>query len=1828
MTGSDPATVTVNTPTISKSVVGLKSYYAIGEAATYRVTLPVPVGTSTNFTLSDTIPANLAYQSGSLNVTLPTGATASNSPLADTNPAFFTLAGNVLTLHFGTLTAPTAGNVTVDFNAVVQNVIASQDGTTFTNSATLAFDNPAGGTITVGPVTNNQVRVGEPNLTLAKAISAGSAGSDAGNTVSWRIDLQNTGHTTAYQVNWSDVLPDGLYQITNVGLSISGQVYLNGTTTAPVVGDATVSTTTHTHDTLTLNPVQIDTGASLTLTFDTVVMDTVSPGQVTNNTTAATYTSLVNGGRDGSGGGDDDVNDRLNNYRESASQALTISSAIAVNKTVSPDKYTIGQDLTYTIRVSMIEGTIPNLVVTDTLPAGLTYQSHSLSVGHMGITIGNGSYNTRLGSGQTVQFDFGTVTNPANGSASDDYIDLQITARVDNLLANQNNTVLRNGEQAAGSLLTVQYGSGPITVTYDHDAGTPGVQGLPITVIEPALSLSKVSTPLTQSLGDVVTYTVTVQHTGASTADAFEIVIDDLLPVGLTYVPGSASLPGSDVTVAGQSLQFRYASLTLVEGSKSFTYQARINISAPVGQTLTNNATMTWKSLTGSDGTAHSGRTGSDGASGLNDYQMTAAANVTVNEAAIISAVKTVTDLNGGILLSGETLEYTIVLTDNNGPLTNVVFTDSLPGNTAYLGNLTTTKGTANFGGNAVTVTVGSMAPAETVTIRFRVTVNDDLPDGTVISNQGRVDSDQTVPTPTDADGIPENGYQPTTIVVSGPPALQNALYVEKIVSWVNDADSSGSITPGDRMRYTLIFHNLGQQTLTNVGLSDTIPANLAYVGGSAAAGSGSLTVVGAAVSVSGLTLPVSGISTAQFDVTVGAAGTYTNQGTATSDQTGSLKTDSNGDPTDGNQPTTFIAVASGGGTPLVDVQKRWQLAVDLNGDGLMNPGDTIGYTITVRNTGSAAATNVRLADSIPAFTTVVAGSALTSQGVILSEIPLGVNIGTVNPGGLVTVSFAATVDSGSPACTIIANQATVTGGNFSSLASDDNGDPGDGLNPTLTPVACSSVGLAKVLSTTSESGSSGSNLMIGEVATYQITLDLPAGITREVTLNDTLPAGMSYLPASARLKRILDTGLEASANPGNINAAAAGAFMALTDGTEIAVSGQTISLYLGDVINSDNDANAEGYTLELKALVLNTGGNQAGTALINQGGASYRNGLLQLQNLTPASQTSTVIEPHVQITKTATPPVIATGGGTVAFAVIVSNPAGANVAAGYDLRITDALPSQYGSLTVDSITPSAGVTGVVNNTSGSTLDLTVDALPPGEQVVIQYHAAAGPLAAGTTITNTANVTWTSLPGANGTGGATPGSAGSGTGERTGAGSGVNDYTASSSALVLVANVALTKELLAPQQRYAIGDTVQYRVQITLPENSTYTSTSVQDILVEGLSYRMGTLSVTYPANVTSSISPADFTRTDNAPSAGQEILSLNFGTLANANATPRTIILSYQALVDNIISNQDNQSLTNSVTLTFTDPGTGLPDTRTAGTTLTVGEPHLTLAKAITSPLAGLDAGDPVSFQVTLGNNGTMTAYETVLTDILPAGLVNLTNVQVGSAGGAPTPSLTNTGSQWQSAAITVPVGGTVTVTYDAHLAPTVIPGQQIQNTVTATFTSRSGSDPNERDGSTPGSHEDDSNLNNYNVSANAPVITVKDPIAITKQFHPDVAKTTYTIGENVRYRITLSLVEGVVNQVSVSDTLPAGLSYVSSLVGVGTTHITYSGNAAAAVAGQTLTFDLGQVTNIADGNSANDFITIDLTAKVMNVADNQDGTVLGNNARLSFAGPLGGSR
>lgn len=1407
-----------------KRLRNAKVRYPIGDTVDYEFLVVTSTGTTSSVVVTDSLPAGLRFVPGSASVSVV------NGPISTTRPGLPPVeSGQQLVFDFGDVVASAPGYLLVRFSAYVDNVLGNQEGTELTNTAVLAYRDPAtGAPATAPPADAPAIRVGEPNLSMTKAVLAGATGADAGDPVDYRVEIRNDGSVDARQVDIRDVLPAGLAQITGITVQTAGTVVLEGTATPVTSANVQVTTTSQPGDTLDVATLAADgtdtiamgPGASLVIDFRAIVQPSVVPGQVIANTTRATYASLAACTppatcRDGSGGpaADDDDDSVLNNYRERASATITAASPVAIDKQVSPDRSPVGGTVTFRLRVTVIEGTTPAVIVTDVLPAGLSYVSHQIAVGNLGMVFGNAAYDTRLGTGQTVQFSLGDVTNPGNGSATDDFFDVEIVARVDNVAGNQDRGVLRNGEAAAGSPVSVTFGAGTV-VAFDADPSVPGAQGVPVTVTEPLLVLRKGVDPATQALGALVTYTLEVAHASGSTADAYDIVIADTLPAGLTFEPGSVEPPGTIGVVAGQVVGFAISSLTRADGQARITYKARVSPGATVGVPLVNTAQARWASLPGATGAADSGRTGSGG---LNDYVTSDTASVTPNAANQIEAVKTVAiavdaDASGS-LTPGDTLEYTIVLSNNGPAVTGVVFDDPIPARTTYVpGSVTTTKGTAS--GPPVRVVVGTMSAGETVTIRFRVTVDFGTPAGFIVSNQGVVDSDSTVPEPTDADGNDANGDQPTDIAVQGvPPTIGlGVLYAPKRVALLADVDASGTVTQGDRMRYTLELRNRGGVALSGLSLADAIPAGLAYVPGSASASAGTLAVAGSSVSWTGVgSLAIGASVTASFDVTITSVTppqqAYVNQGTASSLETGPVRTDGNGDPTDGNSPTVFVAVGAGGTAgPLLDVQKRWVVATDTPPLGVPSPGDAIRYTITVVNSGSGPATNVRLTDPVPACTgalnpctAFVPGSLVTSQGAIVTSNPVEVNLATLGVGQAATVSFSVTILPATAGGTIIANQAVVTADGGLSVPSDDNGIAADGRNPTLTPVvtgAAEPVSVTKVIAGTSEPDldTAGTSLAIGEVVRFRVAAVFPPGLTRNAALGDLLPAGFTYVPGTARLSRTFDTAIVAAANPGSVNGAASGTFVALADGvggfeTTVRPNGAVlIGVRLGDVTNSDGDANTELFTLEYRAVVANVAANRAGLRVDNSGAAIFDDALGQQRVAGPATAGSTIVEPSLSVSATAGNSTLPPTGSTTRITITIRNATGTTVSAGHDVRLRSALPATFSRVGARTIV-SSGASGVADITVGTLVRITVGRLAPGGSVTVSFDAttiATPPIGV---VEIPVSLDWTSLAGTNGAaadGVGAPGVPGSATGERTGDG-GVNAYAAAAAITFVIA---------------------------------------------------------------------------------------------------------------------------------------------------------------------------------------------------------------------------------------------------------------------------------------------------------------------------------------------------------------------------------------------------------------------------------------------------------
>ncbi|HXI13935.1 MAG TPA: PA domain-containing protein [Thermoanaerobaculia bacterium] len=124
---------------------------------------------------------------------------------------------------------------------------------------------------------------------------------------------------------------------------------------------------------------------------------------------------------------------------------------------------------------------------------------------------------------------------------------------------------------------------------------------------------------------------------------------------------------------------------------------------------------------------------------------------------------------------------------------------------------------------------------------------------------------------------------------------------------------------------------------------------------------------------------------------------------------------------------------------PAVSATKSASIVGDRDGDGLADPGDTVRYTLVVRNSGAGAATLVRVLDIVDPNTALVAGSLTTSAGTLAGSSPIEVAIGELAPAAQATVRFDVVVNNAtSSSVAQISNQASVSGSNFDTFNTDD----------------------------------------------------------------------------------------------------------------------------------------------------------------------------------------------------------------------------------------------------------------------------------------------------------------------------------------------------------------------------------------------------------------------------------------------------------------------------------------------------------------------------------------------------------------------------------------------------------------------------------------------------------------------------------------------------------------------------------------------------------------------------------------------------------------------
>ncbi|HUN37855.1 MAG TPA: putative Ig domain-containing protein [Trebonia sp.] len=464
----------------------------------------------------------------------------------------------------------------------------------------------------------------------------------------------------------------------------------------------------------------------------------------------------------------------------------------------------------------------------------------------------------------------------------------------------------------------------------------------------------------------------------------------------------------------------------------------------------------------------------------------------------------------------GGTLRYTITVTNTaltaysgvgfSVPLGNVL------NDATYNGDAAATSGTVSFASPNLTWT-GNLAALATATITFSVTVNNPSTANATLSF--------TVTSAT-------NG----TNCYAGSTDARCSVSVPVSALTINQTTSVSAAAPGGVVSYTVTVTNTGAVPYTGATFTDPLSGVLddATYNGDAAATSGAVLYLSPNLTWTG-NLAVGATATITFSVTVN-------------------------NPDTGNKvlASTITSSTTGSNCPSGGTDSRCTATVNVQGltitstanTATATPGSTIGYTITLTNTGTAAYTGASIVDSLSKLLddATYNGDAVATSGTLSYSSPSLAWTGSLAAGATATITFSATVNNPDTGDKVVAT--TITS------PTPGSNCPGGGTNP-----ACSTSVTVLVPALTFAVSPSVSSTTPGSAVSYTVKI--------------TNSGQTAYTPASASisLAGVLDDATyngDASATSGTVTYANP----SLTWTGTLAVGASTTITYSVTVNNPD----------------------------------------------------------------------------------------------------------------------------------------------------------------------------------------------------------------------------------------------------------------------------------------------------------------------------------------------------------------------------------------------------------------------------------------------------------------------------------------------------------------------------------------------------------------------------------------------------------------------------------------------------------------------------------
>ncbi|UCB54823.1 MAG: DUF11 domain-containing protein [Thiotrichales bacterium] len=1178
----------------------------VGEEVVYRIAVPSLAANAALYdvVITDALHPSLEYLSA-------TEISGTGLVMVDNTVA----PGNV-SLSFAQI--PAGQQAVIELRARVANNASANAGTSFTNTAGYTYAISAGGAVIVGgtATTANSLTIVEPLVSINKSVvnlTSGVNPTTAGDLLRYTLTLTAAGagpgdnFSDAFDIRIDDSLGMGLaYQAGTV--TVSG---VGNTIADPVVnGDGVNTAQTLTWDLASATgDIDIGEGGAVTVTYDVIVLDNVLANQALTNSATAQWTGLDGiDANERTGVGTPVVNDY---FTAPVTTTLTTPDNTALTKSRLTDTFgpgdavvRIGDIVEYELRATLQEGQYSNLVLNDTLPQGVIFEAVVQINGdtsspyaaaapfvHADIATPVVSGNPLTGP-STVSFNIGTVTNPSdNNAANDDFVIVYRARVLNNVFAQVNTTTLTNNAQ-----LIYATAAGAAT-----RAATTS-----ITLLQPVLNVAKSAAPAggdtVVEAGELVTYTVDVTNNGL--APAYDLVLEDTIPVGMrngaaTVTTLSATLLGAGTVLPNPTPAYNAATgvaswnlgiapantYTIPPGETlRLVYQVQADPDLGAGLTLTNAAVASlYYSF---DNGAVPTLGGVTGVAEIYGPSNTATTTLTSPTPGALQKVNPA-DLTVSV---GETFTYriTVPATPLNIALHDVRIIDDLTASAADLSFVSVTKVAGSLpwtpvnSGNATSLVIEDVAngidiPAnEQVVVDVTVRVDDTATNvsGLLFNNTASYTYNQL---PGNA-GTQQPGAPDTTgdMTIVGPDNL----------TMVKTGPAQMRI--GNPDVFTLNVHNTGTATAWDLTISDLLP-NLApggmcdtaptiltaqvFLADGTTAVSAPLvqgtdfvaTFTGEPACSLTITMqtPAAAIPAdnrliityqSELDTDTPSASVLTNvagatqwfsQDTAGAGATGATRTytrtltDGTVALLDHEDAHTVNTVA-----PIVSVQKRVvNMTTGQDPGSNAQPGDTLRYSILIRNTSAFDVPDFSFVDELDALN---ATPAFAAGSLNLVTVPVGADVtatsatGGASGTGLVDIRNLSLGVAGSPtesvlivfdvtlapvitSGTVVLNQGRMQAIGLDLPTDDPNVNGAD--NPAVmgdedpTQTLISSAPQFEVFKTSQDLSGDPNMLLSGDTLRYTITVrNVGSENAVNATLRDQLPANTTYVAGSTRL--------------------------------------------------------------------------------------------------------------------------------------------------------------------------------------------------------------------------------------------------------------------------------------------------------------------------------------------------------------------------------------------------------------------------------------------------------------------------------------------------------------------------------------------------------------------------------------------------------------------------------------------------------------------------------------------------------------------------------------